>query len=482
MRPTSLLCLLLTVSALLAVAAPAQAREDFSPERVDAFVTAYLDRHGLPGAAVAVVKDGETVYEAGYGEDSEGRPITQHTRLRVGSVSKSFTAFAVLRLVDQGRVDLDAPVARYLPDTAPEGVTVRQLLSHTSGLPNPTIVGPARTLEEAVAGIGDLPPAADPGTSYRYSNLNYWVAALLVERVADQDFTDHLAEEVFTPLGMDDTVATTTTRDPVDGLAPGHVTAYGGAFPAPTPEAMNSGAGGVVSTSHDMAAWLAMQQREGVGPDGRHLLSTALVEESHTAQPAAERAGLGWRHSGPQVTPARISHSGIVSGFNSQQDLVPGSGYGVVVLLNSFTPSRENAYELSSGIIDLTEGRTPDPGTATATVIDLVLGAATAAVVVLGVLGLRRSPRWAARRAAWPAWGFALRLLPQCLAPALAVFLFLVAPALQDNSYVPVDVFWLFPALAVLVGALGVVGAALTVARAAARIRSVRAAEPPRPA
>ncbi|GAA1449316.1 serine hydrolase domain-containing protein [Nocardiopsis tropica] len=472
MRPTPLLCLLLAMSALLTVAAPAHARDGFDPAEVDAFVTAYLDRHGLPGAAVAVVKDGETVHEAGYGEDAEGRPITEHTRLRIGSVSKSITAFAVLRLVDEGRVDLDAPAARYLPDAAPDGVTVRQLLSHASGLPNPTVVGPARSLEEGVAGIEDLPPAAEPGTSYLYSNLNYWMAALIVERVSGRDFTDHLAEEVFTPLGMEDTVATTTTRDPVAGLSRGHITAYGGAFPAPTPEAMNSGAGGVVSTSHDMAAWLAMQQREGIGPDGRRLLSASLIEESHTEQPSTTRAGLGWRHSGPQVTPARISHSGIVSGYNAQQDLVPGSGYGVVVLLNSFTPSRENAYEISSGIIDLTEDRTTDPGRATATVIDLVLGGVTVTVVALGALGLWRSRRWAACRAAWPAWRFALRLLPQCVAPALAVFLFLVAPALQDNSYVPVDVFWLFPALAVLVGALGVVGAGLTTARAAARIRT----------
>ncbi|WP_067972473.1 serine hydrolase domain-containing protein [Nocardiopsis trehalosi] len=472
--PTPLLCLLLTLAALLTTAPPAHARTDTGPDpaRIDAFVTAYLDRHGLPGAAVAVVKDGETVHEAGYGHDSHGRPITEHTRLRIGSLSKPFTAFAVLRLADDGRIDLDAPAADYLPDTAPEGVTVRHLLSHTSGLPNPTIVAPAQTLEEAVAGIQDLPLETRPGTTYRYSNLNYWLAALLVQRVTGHDFTDHLTTDVFTPLGMADTLATTTTNDPVDGLATGHVTAYGHALPAPIPHAMNSGAGAIVSTAHDLAAWLAMQQRGGTTPDGHRLLSADLIEESHTPQPGAQRAGLGWRNSSPHVTPARVSHSGIVTGFNAQHDLVPTSGYGVAVLLNSYTPTRENAYELSSGIIDLTEGRTPDPGTPTATAIDLTLGATTIATAALAALGLRRAPRWAARRTHHPTWRFALRLLPQCIAPAAAAFLFLIAPALQDNSYTPADVFWLFPAFTALLLTLAATGTALTIARTTARIRT----------
>ncbi|NYI94626.1 CubicO group peptidase (beta-lactamase class C family) [Streptomonospora nanhaiensis] len=473
----SVLSLALAVSAAAGPTAPAAAAAAppgrVDPAEVDAFVTGYLDRHGLPGAAVAVVRDGETVHEAGYGEGLGGAPLTEHSRLRIGSVAKSFTAFAVLRLADEGRVDLDAPVTRYLPDFRPDrGITLRQLLSHTSGLPSPVVVAPATTLEEGVARIAEWELSAEPGTSYAYSNANYWVAARVVEAVAGRPFGDHLAERVFAPLGMDDTVGTTTPSEPVEGLVPGHVTAYGGALPAPEPEAMNGGAGGVVSTAHDMAAWLAMQQRGGIGPDGRRLLSEALVEESRNRQPHAGRAGLGWRHSGEGVTPARVSHSGVTAGFNAQQDLVTGSGYGVAVLVNAFSPAREHAYEISSGIIDLTEGRTPDPGAPTATAVDLVLGALTAAALALGVLGLRRSGRWAARRAAWPAWRFGLRLLPQLAAPALAVFLFLVAPALEGNSYTTADAFRLFPAFMVLVAALAAAGAALTAARVAARVRT----------
>ncbi|MDA0564508.1 beta-lactamase family protein [Streptomonospora sp. S1-112] len=477
--PAAVLSLLLAVSAALAPAGPAAADPGgpggpggLDTAEVDAFVTAYLDRHGLPGAAVAVVRDGETVHEAGYGADGNGGRLTEHSRLRIGSVSKSFTAFAVLRLVDEGQVELDAPVDRYLPGFRPgAGITLRHLLAHTSGLPNPTVVAPAESLEEGVARIDGWDLSAEPGAAYAYSNANYWVAARVVEVVAGQPFDAFLADQVFAPLGMADTVGTATTREPVEGLAQGHVTAYGGALPLTGPQEMNSGAGGVVSTAHDMAAWLAMQQRGGTAPDGRRLLSAELVEESRTRQPGAGRAGLGWRHSGPGVAPARVSHSGVVPGFNAQQDLVTGSGYGVVVLLNSYTPSREQAYELSSGIIELTEGRAADPGAPTATVVDLVLGGLTAAGLGLGVLGVRRSGRWAARRAAWPGWRFCLRLLPQSAAPALAVLLFGVAPALEGNSYTPADVFGLWPALTVLVAVLAAVGAGVAAARVAARVR-----------
>ncbi|WP_082309834.1 serine hydrolase domain-containing protein [Nonomuraea sp. SBT364] len=468
------LSLVLTAPVLGPLAEPASAAAPggFDPAKVDNFVTGYLDRHGLPGAAVAVVQHGEIVHEAGYGEDSDGGRLTEHTRLRIGSVSKSFTAFAVLRLVDEGGVELDAPVKRYLPGAVPsDAITVRHLLSHTSGLPNPAIVGPARSLEEGVGRIGSWSLSAKPGTSYAYSNANYWLAARVVEKVSGQDFNAYLADQVFAPLGMDDTVNTTTTRDPVSELAQGHVTAYGGALAIPEAEAMNSGSGGMVSTSHDMAAWLATQQRGGLGPDGRRLLSAKLIRESYTPQPGANRAGLGWRRSVAGIAPERISHSGVVSGFNAQQDLVPSSGYGVVVLLNSFTPSAEQAYAISSGIIDITEGRTPDPGAPTATLVDLVLGALTALALALGILGLRRAPRWAARRANRPSWRFALRLLPQLIAPATAVFVFLVVPTLQNNSYTPADVFWLFPALTALVATLAVIGTGLTAARVAARIR-----------
>lgn len=184
-----------------------------------------------------------------------------------------------------------------------------------------------------------------------------------------------------------------STLDPAEGLVDGHVTAYGGAIPAPEPEQLTAGAGGVVTTATDLARWIAMQQRDGRGPDGTALLSPALVNESRTPQPGAGRHGFGWFRSAPDRAPARISTSGTVATFSAQQDLVPETGYGVVVLLNSFTPLIEHGYELSGGIVDVTAGADPDPGVPTATIVDLVLGGLTLLVLALGVRGVLRAGR-----------------------------------------------------------------------------------------
>ena len=269
-------------------------------------------------------------------------------------------------------------------------------------------------------------------------------------------FADYLRDHIFEPLGMHDSLTAITSRDPVPGVVDGQVTAYGLALEAPEPEQMFAGAGGVVSTAHDWALWLGMQQRGGVAPDGTRLLAESLVELSHEGQPGAANSGLGWHLSGADVEPARIGHSGAGGASQQQQDLVPGSGYAVVVLLNSFTVWHEHAYALSDGIIEITEGGDPEVGAPVATIIDLALGGLTLLVAGLGVLAVRRAPQWAARRRGRVRT--AVRLLPQVVAPGLAAFLLVVAPMLQDNSLTSADVFRLAPAAMVLVLTAAIVG------------------------
>lgn len=444
-------------------------------EQIDDFVDAYAERNGLPGGSVAVVKDGTTVYERGFGHDSGGDAVGENTRLRTESLSKSVTAFAVLQLVDEGVIDLDGTVRTYLPelrmdDQRIDEVTVRQLLSHTSGIETPTIIPPADDLRAGVARLSAWQMGSDPGERYYYSNANYWTAARLVEVVSGESFEDYLRDHIFEPLGMRNSLTAITSRDPVDGVESGHVTAYGRALEAPEPEQMFAGAGGVVSTAHDWALWLGMQQRGGVAADGTRLLAASLVELSHEGQPGAAKSGLGWHLSGADVEPARVGHSGAGGASQQQQDLVPGSGYAVVVLLNSFTVWHEHAYALSDGIIEITEGRDAEVGAPVATIIDLTLGGLTVLVAGLGVLGVRRAGRWAGRRTS--RMRTAMRLLPQGIAPSLAVFLLVVSPQLQDNSLTSADVFRLAPAAMVLVLTAAIVGVALVVSRVLALRRS----------
>ena len=474
-RRSATLCVVLAllVPCLMTVMSrTAQADERLDQRAVDRWIGDYVRTEGLAGASVAVIKNGEPVYRTGEGQDADGI-IAADRPMAIGSVSKMITAFAVLQLVDAGRIDLDQPVRRQLPeftvdDPRGELITVRQLLSHRTGLPNPTFVAPATSPEERVAQLRDLHLDSDPGTAYVYSNLNYHVAARLVEVSSGQDFSTYLHDHVFTPLGMDSTRAVNVTAHQ-PGSTDGHVTVYGGVIPLPELVGMNAGAGGVISTADDLARWLAMQQRGGVAADGTRLLSADLVREAQT--PVADSSyGFGWQRTQTSV-PERVGHDGSLTRYSARVELVPSTGYGVVVLLNSYTPITKHPFEISAGIIDLTEGRTPDSGAPVATIVDALLGLVTVLVAGLGVRGAVRSGDWVARRRRWSGWRFGLRLLPQLVLPAAAVGAFVVLPRLAGDGASAVDAFGLWPAAMILLLVSAVVGLLLTAVRVGRRLR-----------
>jgi CubicO group peptidase (beta-lactamase class C family) len=448
----------------------AQAAGPFNTEDLDKYVTNYIERNGLPGASIVVVKDGKLVYEKGYGHDSEGKSITEKSLMRIGSASKSFTAFAVLQLVDEGKIQLDDPLIKYLPevkldDSRWKEVTIRQALSHTSGIPNPVIVPPASNLKAGVERLNDWKLQSNPGEKYYYSNGNYWVLALLVEKVSGIEFSQYLKQKVFSPLGMNDSLTTVNSGDFVQGLPKGYVTAYGTAIPWTELESMNMGAGSIISTASDMGKWLSMQTNEGKTGTEEQLLSKKLLEESYTPQFGTKKYGLGWELSSPKVKPARISHSGVVSTYQTQQDMIPSSGYAVAVLLNSFTPTFEHAYEISSGIIQLTEGQEPELKAPVSKIIDLTLGVITLIYLILGIRGILRSKKWSDKRKQHPTWRFILRLIPQLVPTLLIGWLFFIVPALQNNSSTTIDAFGLFPAAMFLLAIVFIIGLVLTILR-----------------
>jgi CubicO group peptidase (beta-lactamase class C family) len=470
-----LLIILLTPMFHLSYSISVQAAGQFKTEDVDKYVTNYIERNGLPGASIVVVKDGKLVYEKGYGHDSEGNPITEKSLMRIGSASKSFTAYAVLQLVDEGKIQLDDLVIKFLPkvklkDSRWKEVTIRQALSHTSGIPNPTIVPPASNLQAGVERMNDWKLQSNPGEKYYYSNGNYWVLALLVEKVSGIEFSQYLKQKVFSPLGMNDSLTTVNSGDFVQGLPKGYVTAYGTAIPWTELEAMNMGAGSIISTASDMGKWLSMQTNEGKTRTGEQLLSKKLLEESYSPQLGSKKYGLGWELSSPNVKPARISHSGVVSTYQTQQDIIPSSGYAVAVLLNSFTPTFEHAYEISSSIIKFTEGEEPELKTPVSKIIDLSLGVITLIYLILGIRGIQRSEKWSDKRKLHPSWRFILRLIPQLVPTLLIGWLFFIVPTLQNNSSTTIDAFGLYPAAMFLLVTVFIIGLVLTILRIYYRI------------
>jgi CubicO group peptidase (beta-lactamase class C family) len=442
----------------------------FKSNDIDKFVISYMERNGLPGASIVIVKDGNVIYTKGYGHDAEGKPLTENSLMRIGSASKSFTAFSVLQLFDKGKIKLDDPVIKYLPELAMDDarlqkVTIRHLLSHTSGIPSPTIIPPANTIKAGVSRLQDWKLMWEPGDKYLYSNANYWILARLVEVISGMEFQEYLKQNIFSPLGMEDTLTAINTGDSVDGLSQGFVTAYGTSFPWTELEQMFAGAGGVITTAADMGKWLSMHTNEGKNANGESLLSKSLLEESYSPQPGSPRYGLGWSLSSPTVKPARISHSGALSTIQAQQDIIPSSGYAVAVMLNSFSATLEHSYEISSGIIQLTEGQIPDTKAPIPKIIDLSLGFLTIIYFMLGIKGIKRSKEWSNRRKSHPTWRYYLRLVPQAIPTMLIGWLFFIVPSLKDNSSTMKDAFGIWPAAMILFIVIFFIGVGVTILR-----------------
>ncbi|NUW32608.1 beta-lactamase family protein [Nonomuraea sp. SMC257] len=418
---------LLLTGATAATASPKRASNapkggELTATTIDAYVRDYAERTGLPGALVAVTKDDRVVHVAGYGHTADGRAITKDTPMPLASLSKSFTALGVLRLADQHKISLDAPVRSYLPEFAmadPRAgrITVRQLLQQTSGMSDrtfPELTLPAPdTLKDAVAMLRTAPLATDPGTRMAYHNPNYAVAARLAEVVTGMPFGDYLAASVFRPLGMTSTTTVNTTRD-LPGGGAGYIRAYGQVVERAHPKWFLNGSFGVVSTADDLARWLIAQNGSS------HAVPERTVRTAQTPSGVGGSTyGMGWQTGKTAGGAPELRHTGWLLTHNSAQTLLPGSRYGIAVVTNTGMISGDDALLISDGLIDIIEGR-PDAGAAPFTMsADPWLAGLSLLNLGLGVLGGLRARRWARRRAGRPVWRIVARLIPYVLPIAL---------------------------------------------------------------
>src|SRR5712692_8403286 len=219
MRRSCLLLQSFAVAVILAFAIiPARAQDraiGLPPDlqqQIDKLATDTLARTGVPSASIAIVKDGQVVYTKAYGDGRlEPRtPATAEMRYSIGSISKQFTATAILLLQEQGKLSLDDKVARFIPDlTRANEVTIRQLLSHTSGYQDywpqdyvmPMMLEPV-TAQKILDQWARKPLDFEPGTKWQYSNTNYVIAGVIVEKASGMPLLRFLGEKVFTPLEM----------------------------------------------------------------------------------------------------------------------------------------------------------------------------------------------------------------------------------------------------------------------------------------
>ncbi len=317
-----------------------------------------LNRWPSAGVAVAVVRDGclAAFHAHGVADTGSGAPVDQDTVFRIGSLTKTLTAIAVMQLWEQGLVDLDAPVSDYLrafrlvpasPRLGP--VTLRHLLTHTAGIgywPRPRDLlrpglgsgvqtrRPARPLAEYLR--SGLRIEVEPGTKWMYSNHGFAALGQVVEDVTGQPFDRYLRERVFDPLGMghSDLVLSERVRA---RLATGYVLGGRGLRPVPWRDLPTPGGGAVCSTIEDMAVYVAALLAGGHNGNRAVLRPetvASLFAPHFRADPRTPGMGLAFelsREGGHRVA----GKGGVVSGFLAEIALAPDDNFGVVVLSNS---------------------------------------------------------------------------------------------------------------------------------------------------
>ncbi|PZG06402.1 serine hydrolase domain-containing protein [Nonomuraea aridisoli] len=432
------------------------------PVSVDAYVERYRAATGLPGVAVVITEGDRVVHAAGYGRTATGEPVTAGTPMAMASVSKSFTALAVLQLAEQGKVALDQPVRRYLPeftmaDPRAARITVRQLLHQTSGMADSAFreksLPQPETLEGAVARLRTARLATEPGAAFSYHNTNYQVAARLVEVVSGRPFADYLDAHVFEPLGMRRSTTVDTDRD-LPGGARGHLYVLGRAVALPEPAGFGNGSGGVLSTAHDMGRWL-IAQHTGVLPP-------RSVREMRTPSARNEDYALGWMLDETERGTPVLEHGGDLFTSTAHQLLMPGTGHGIAVMANTGM-AYSDAHELMAGLVALVEGRAPQPPSRTPYLLtDGLFALLTLVTVALAVRGVVRARQWTGRR--W--WRLAPYLVPAVVCVTMAPIHRVLARG-RDASWVqlaylyPTFMVWLVTAA---VACLAVVAARLLVA------------------
>jgi CubicO group peptidase (beta-lactamase class C family) len=439
-------------------------------DAIDAYVQEQMQEMRMPGMALGIVKGDEIVHLQGFGgADDSGREVTPQTPFKIGSTSKSFTALAIMQLVEDGKVDLAAPVQRYIPwfrvadAEASKNITVHHLLNQTSGMPTSAGVayaykedGSKDALEKEVRASSDVELTHPPGKVWHYSNRNYTTLGLIVQMVSGQPYERYVEEHILTPLGMNNSYMF-LPKAQEHGLATGHQFWFGRPFPggelaynrATTPTGL------ITSDARDMSRYLSAHLNGG-RYEGAQVLSSEGIAELHRGAADTDRPdvsyAMGWIDGEMDGVPI-VHHNGDTGDFHATTILAPESKWGVVVLMNGSNDLRQGSLDTTAnGVVARLVGVEPPPSPGPFQDPAMIAVLVIIAVGVLQVLGIIRSVvlvrRWRAERTRRPhgVLGKGLRVgLPLVLNLLWAVTLLVFLPPLFSlplQTLVLIDIGW----------------------------------------
>ncbi len=354
--------------------------------QVDRYIEDSMTRHLVPGLSVVIIRDGEVAHRKGFGELDGTRPVI------IGSLSKAITATAVMQLVDDGKIDIDAPMQKYITeprfsDPATEAITVRQLLNQNSGLPTEAPRAPHRdaTLAEHVEALRDVRLVAAPGGRHLYSSPNYQLLGRIVELVSGQPFGAYVQRRIFLPLGMS---SSASDLDAAPSLAPGHNIWWG--FAGPSSYRFEKGrlpTASIITCADDLARFA--RSHLGVGPQLLTPQSLALVHRG-AAQAEGFSYAMGWRE-GPTAGVGSLWHGGALPSYRGAVVLLPQSKSAVIVLTNASTVFGDHTREIASGVVALLEERPVPTGIRPLRTTYAAIAVLSVGIIALRVRALRRA-------------------------------------------------------------------------------------------
>ena len=362
-------------------AADLSRQEDGSCEAIDAYIEKQLKTLNVPGASLVIIEGDQIVHTKGFGITGLGeKSPTPQTPFFIGSLTKSFTALAVMQLVEAGKINLDAPLQDYLPwfrladPQIAAQISVRHLLIQTSSLSQiPGMLGlanfdnSANATEQQARELVDLEPARQAGETFEYSNVNYNLLGLIIEAVSGETYADYIRNHIFDPLGMEHSYVSKNEAQ-ADDLAVGYQEWFG--FPVAVPDLPvplgSLPSGQLIASAEDMAFYLIAQLNGGQYAEEK-ILSAAGMDQMHQAAASTSEGGIslggdygmGWFVTETEQG-RRIWHYGEVPDFYAYMAILPEQEKGLALLVN--TNHQMYTYALLSaaeGAVNLLAGVEP---------------------------------------------------------------------------------------------------------------------------
>ncbi|GFZ30333.1 penicillin-binding protein [Clostridium zeae] len=334
---------------------------------IDNYIKIRMGKEKIPGVSLGIVKDNKIIYLKGYGKANEkGDLVTEKTPFILGSVSKSFTALAIMQLYESGKLDIDKPVKQYLPwfqvkdKEATEKITIRNLLTHTSGLSNMTnydeLIKDDIPLEEFVKKLKDTNITKPVNATFQYSNIGYSILGEVIQKVSGVSYSEYIEKNVFLPLQMNNSY---TSQDEAkkNGLATGYFSSFMFKIPINQREHIASiPCGYIISSAEDMCHYLIANLNSGIY-NKQPVISESLLEKMHSKIVYFGRGnyyGMGWVSDSDYVW-----HNGESENFWSDLFIDKTKKIGVVMLFNTSDNLASYDY-IARGVMNIAEGNKQD--------------------------------------------------------------------------------------------------------------------------